>query len=402
MTSELISEWDSRVLDSIRVRRATDADWDALRDCYIRAFGGVKTKDFETWRRQFRLEDIAVAEDVSDPAGAFIVGTAAVIRMRVTVPGGAQLTVAACAQGMVSTTHQKRGIYAKIQSELAAIAMEDGAEVLAAMPGPGGNYGYVGVVTYTRHLEIDRLRSTLRVAAQDSAPARERRYSESIPLLREVYDRWQRQTPGALSRNEFWWQSTFADDSCVITHPDGYVIYDLIGKTVAVRDFCAVTLAAHRELLRCLLGHGEYTTIELDTAVDDPTPLLLEDLRTATVTGVESSLWMWILDLAKAIRLRAFAGDFHGVIELADPWGMSAGTYTLDITDGVGSWEHVVPGTAADIVIGPLEMTSVYFGAHTPAELRRTGRITESTPGALAGFERAFAVERRPFNHTAF
>ncbi|MEU0540451.1 GNAT family N-acetyltransferase [Nocardia sp. NPDC005978] len=402
MTSELLSDWDSRVLDDIAVRRATEADWDALRDCYFRAFGGVHTRDFDLWKRQFRLADVAVAEDVSDPSAPFIVGTASVIRMRVTVPGGGQLSVAACAQGMVATTHQKRGIYAKIQSELAAIALSGGSQVLAAMPGPGGNYGYVGVGAYARRLRVDRRRAKLRSAPGDSGPARERRYSESIPLLREIYDRWQPVTPGALSRNEFWWPSTFADDSCVITHPDGYVIYDLIGTTVSVRDFCAVTTAAHRELLRCLLGHGEYETVEMTTAVDDPTPLLLEDLRTASVAGVGASLWMWILDLPAAITARAFAADFHGVIELADPWGMSTGTSVLAVRDGAGAWTDAGPTAVPDLRIGPLELTSVYFGAHTVTELHRAGRVEEFVPGTVAALDRALAVTRRPFNNTAF
>ncbi|WP_328662048.1 GNAT family N-acetyltransferase [Nocardia salmonicida] len=402
MTSELMADWEARTIDGIRTRRAVESDWDALRDRYARAFGGVKTKNFDAWKQQFQLQDIAVIEDVTEPRAPRIVGTAAIMRTTVTVPGGAQLEAAACAQGMVATTHQKRGIYAKVQAELMAVAGETGADVFAAMPGPGGNYAYLGVTTYTRHLVIDRRHSKLRVVEPDSAPVREVGLPETLSELRRIYARWQRMTPGALARSEFFWPSSFGDDAFLLAHPDGYVIYDLVGDTVVVRDFCAVTLSAHRELLRCLLGHGEYAEIHLDTALDDPTPLLLADPRTAAVRGVDAGVWGWILNLPKAIGLRAFAADFHGVLEVADPWGMTAGSYALEIAGGVGRWEPAADGARADARIGPLELTTAYFGAHTVAELERAGGVEELTTGAVAALNRAFTTTRRPFNTTPF
>ncbi|MFE3187492.1 GNAT family N-acetyltransferase [Nocardia sp. NPDC059240] len=399
MTSELMADWQSRTIDGIRTRRAVETDWPALRDRYARAFGGVKTHDVRAWRRQFRLEDIAVVEDVTVPGTPRLVGTAAVLRTSVTVPGGAQLEVAACAQGMVATTHQKRGIYAKVQAELMTIALETGADVLAAMPGPGGSYAYVGVTTHTRHLRIDRARAKLRTAQWDSASVREANVAESVGELRAVYARWQRATPGALDRAESWWPSALDPHAFVILHPDGYVVYQLLADTVLVKDFCAVSVAAHRDLLRCLLGQGEYAEIRMDTAVDDPTPLLLEDSRAVAVTGVDEGMWTWILNLPKAIACREFRADFHGVIEVADPWGLSTGTYLLDTVDG--SWT-AAPDAPPDLRIGPLELTTAYFGAHTLGELERAGRVDELSPGAVTALDSALAVARKPFNTTPF
>ncbi|MRH86735.1 GNAT family N-acetyltransferase [Nocardia sp. SYP-A9097] len=402
MISDLMAYREGLAVDGLRIRRAREDDWDALRDCYARAFGGVHAKDFESWKRQFRLSDVIVAEDVSDPEAPFVAGTGSVIRMGVTVPGGAQLEVAACAQGMVATTHQKRGLYSKIQAEMMYIALETGADVFAAMPGPGGNYGAVGVASHTRHLRIDRRRAKLRTGEDDPHPARELRPSAARGRMREIYDRWQRQTPAALSRGEFYWPATYDDDSCVITHPDGYVVYDLVGDTVQVHDFCALTVSAHRELLRCLLGHGEYTEIRMDTAVDDPTPLLLQDPRVAAVTGVDTGVWMWILNSPKAFELRTYRADFHGVIQVEDPYGMSPGLFTLDIADGHGNWKPAPEEATADLRIGPAELASAYFGAHTPLELLRAGRIDELAGGTVAALDQALAPLRRPFNITPF
>ena len=94
----------------------------------IRNYGQVRKLACESKRSQIervpgfglkRLDaalaqnDIGIAEDISDPEAPFIVGTGSVLRMSVTVPGGAQLSAAALCQGMVATTHQKRGLYAK-------------------------------------------------------------------------------------------------------------------------------------------------------------------------------------------------------------------------------------------------------------------------------------------------
>ncbi|WP_067698056.1 GNAT family N-acetyltransferase [Nocardia jejuensis] len=402
MISELMTYRESLAVDGLRIRRAREDDWNALRDCYSRAFGGVHTKDFESWKQQFRLTDIVVGEDVSDPDAPFIAGTAAILRTLVTVPGGAQLEVAACAQGMVATTHQKRGLYSKIQAEMMYVALESGADLFAAMPGPGGSYGGVGVAGHTRHLVIDRRRAELRAGQDDASPARELRPGIARSRMREVYDRWQHATPGSLARGEFYWPATYDDDSCVILHPDGYVVFDLIGKTVRVHDFCALTVSAHRELLRCLLGHGEYLEIHMDTAVDDPTQLLLRDPRAATVTGIDPGVWMWILNAAKAFELRSYRADFHGVIEVADPYGMSAGLFTLDVTGGSGSWKPAPDNVTPDVRLSTVELAGCYFGAHTPLELHRAGRLDELTAGAVAALDQALAPIKRPFNITPF
>lgn len=402
MTSELLSDWENRAIDGIHTRRAVESDWDALRDRYARAFGGVKTKNFDAWKRQFRLEDIAVIEDVSVPRAPRIVGTAAIIRSTVTVPGGAQLDVAACAQGMVATTHQKRGIYAKVQAELMVIAGECQADVFGAMPGPGGNYAYLGVTTHTRHLRIDRRRAKLVDSQIDSGSVREVGLRESISELRQIYARWQRTTPGALDRSEHWWPSAVGDDDFIIVHEDGYVIFDLVGDSVVVRDFCALTVDAHRELLRCLLGQGEYAEILMDTAVDDPTPLLLRDSRTAAVVGVDAGVWGWILNLPKAISLRSYRTDFHGIIEVADPWGLSSGLFEFTVIGGTGRWEPAAAGALPDIRIGPLELTTAYFGAHTVGELTRAGKVEELTRGAVSALDQALCPDKRPFNTTPF
>lgn len=397
-----MTRWEQRAVDDIRLRRAREDDWDTLYDCYQRAFGGVRAKDVDAWKRQFLLEDLVVAEDVSDPDAPFVAGTMAVLRMTVSAPGGAQLRVAACAQALVVTTHQKRGLYAKLQAECMTIAMAAGADVFAAMPGPGATYSYVGVAGHTRRLRIDRARAKLLVRVDDTAQAREMRPGAARPLMREIYDRWQHATPGALSRGEHYWPATYDDDSFAIVHPDGYVLYDLVGKTVLVHDFCAVTVAAHRELLCCLLGHGEYTEILLDTAADDPTPLLLEDPRAAAVTAVDPGVWMWILNPANAFQRRDYRADFHGVVEIADPYGLMPGLFTLEVSAGQGSWRPAPEGARPDLRFGPVELSSIYFGAHTPLELHRAGRVEELTPGALTALDAALAPARRPFNITPF
>ncbi|WP_067711057.1 GNAT family N-acetyltransferase [Nocardia yamanashiensis] len=400
-TVDLMARWQTVSMDGLHVRRAREDDWDALHDAYDRAFGGIRAKDVASWRRQFRLSDIAVAEDVSDPDAPFLVGSLAVLRMRITAPGGGQLRAAVCAQGLIAPTHQKRGIYARLQAETLYIAQEFDADVFGGAPGPGAHYGYAGPAAHTRSLRIDRRRAKLLAGADDSGWCRESRPGAARPLIREIYERWQRGTPGALDRSAHFWAATFDDESFVIVHPDGYVLYDLIGDVVRVRDFCAVTPAAHRELLRCLLGHTEYAEIQLETALDDPTPLLFEDPRVTAVTGVGAELRMFVLNAPKAFERRAYRADFHGVIEVTDPYGMGSGLFEFDVSAGEGRWEPAPAGTPPDVRVGPVELASAYFGAHTPLELWRAGRIQELTAGAVTALDNALMPDRRPVNITA-
>lgn len=61
--------------DTIRIRFATEDDWQAVYANQAGAYGvSVDPADVEAWKRRVDLEDILVAEDVSDPARPTVVG----------------------------------------------------------------------------------------------------------------------------------------------------------------------------------------------------------------------------------------------------------------------------------------------------------------------------------------
>ncbi|MBO0864459.1 MAG: GNAT family N-acetyltransferase, partial [Mycobacterium sp.] len=62
--------------DAIRIRFASEDDWQAVYENQARAYGvSMEPPDVEAWKRRVRLDDILVAEDISDPQHPFLVGT---------------------------------------------------------------------------------------------------------------------------------------------------------------------------------------------------------------------------------------------------------------------------------------------------------------------------------------
>ena len=98
--------------DAISIRHPTEDDWQAIYENQARTFGDpVGRRDVEAWTRRVELEDILVAEDVSDPKQPFLVGTSIIYRARLTVPGGAGVQAAWLTMIAVTSTHQGTGIW---------------------------------------------------------------------------------------------------------------------------------------------------------------------------------------------------------------------------------------------------------------------------------------------------
>lgn len=67
--------------DGIAIRHPTEDDWQAVFENQARTFGDpVGPQDLEAWKRRVRLDDILIAEDVSDPKNPFLVGTSIIYR----------------------------------------------------------------------------------------------------------------------------------------------------------------------------------------------------------------------------------------------------------------------------------------------------------------------------------
>ncbi|MCV7398990.1 GNAT family N-acetyltransferase [Mycobacterium fragae] len=407
--------------DTIRTRFATDDDWQAVYENQARAYGvSMEPSDIEAWKRRVRLDDILVAEDVSDPRHPFLVGTSLYYKLRLTVPGGASLDAAWLAMIAVAATHQGRKIWQRISVEGFGILQDRGYPILCGVPTQPAVYEILGagVASYSRKYNIEPRFTDLRVKPSRNR-AREVGASEAAPHLPPIYDRWCAKTHGALSRDSAWWADYLEDRPTqrdngsalnFIIHPDGFLAYRVIGAsphafrrpfgTVVVEDFCPVTDEAHTELLATLIGMKMFDNIVIEVPVDDPLLLKLRDQLAAPTTGVCDFLWMRIMDVPEVLGAREYSADADVVLEVSDPLSVAGGRFLLQIRDGVGKCTpHDGP---PDIKIGLNELGTIYMGAHRASELHRANRITELHDGALRNLDAAFSTARAPYCGTLF
>jgi predicted acetyltransferase len=407
--------------DAITIRYPTEDDWQTVYEHQARTYGDpVDARSAEEWKSRVQLADILIAEDVSDPQRPLLVGTSIIYRSRLTVPGGVSLRVAWLTMITVASTHQGRGIWARLSAEGLRILIERGYPMVCGVPTQTAMYdGFgAGVASYSQNVSIDRRFAKLREEPSGNR-ARELNAADAKRRVPEIYERWCAATNGAVQRDSAWWDAAMADRpthrrtgsvlNCTI-HPDGFLTYRLIGDTthefrppfgtVVVEDFCAITEEAHTELLQTLLTLEMFNEVQLDLPVDDPLPLKLTDQRAAEIKGNSDWLWARINDVPEVLGARTYGADTELVLEVEDPLGLSGGTFQLRTRDGAGKCTpHDGP---ADIKIGLAELTTVFMGAHRAPELARAHRITELRSGSLADLDAAFRTEKAPYCGTLF
>lgn len=407
--------------DAIIIRHPAEDDWQAVYANQARTFGDpVDPATVEAWQRRVALEDILVAEDVSDPQHPALVGTSIIYRSGLTVPGGASLRAAWLTMITVASTHQGRGIWAQLSAQGLGILIDRGYPIICGVPTQTAiydNFG-AGAASHSHRYFIDRRSARLRAAPRCNR-AREVDAAEARRHLPEIYERWCAQTNGAVDRDDAWWADFLEDRPTqrgggsalyYTIHPDGFLTYRIVNHpphtfrppfgTVVVEDFCAITDEAHTELLQTLLVLEMFDTIEIELPVDDPLPLKLRDRRAAQTTNVSDFLWIRINDVPQALGTRGYAADTDLVLEISDPLNLSGGRYRLRARDGVGK---CTPHEGApDVEIGLADLASLYMGAHRAYQLFGAGRLTATRRDAVRDLDAAFSTERAPYCGTLF
>jgi predicted acetyltransferase len=407
--------------ETIRIKHPTEKDWQAVYENQARAYGiAVDPHDVAAWTRRTNLQNILIAEDMSDPEKPHLVGTSLYYPLRLTVPGGASLDAAWLSMIAVAATHQGTGIWQQLSIQGFGILQDRGYPILCGVPTQPTVYEILGagVASYARTYDIEPRFTQLRNKPNRNR-AREVDASQAARLLPALYERWRPITPGALSRDDTWWDDILEDRITqrdngsalnFIVHPDGFVTYRVVGASphayrrpfgsVMVQDFCAVTNEAHDHLLATLVGSKTFDNIVMEVPVDDPLPLKLKDQLAAKTIGMSDFLWLRIMDVPAALGVRAYSADADVVLDITDPLSVAGGQFLLRIRDGVG--ECTPHDGPADVQISLGDLGTIYMGAHRPSELHRANRITELQPGALRTLDAAFATDRVPYCGTLF
>ncbi|MFD5034449.1 GNAT family N-acetyltransferase [Streptomyces sp. NPDC058405] len=366
--------------------------------------------------------------DLDRTWGAFdhgrCVATFRSLAQELTVPGGAVLSADGISNVTVSPTHRRRRLLSRLMAADLAAAKERGdavATLISAEYPIYGRYGF-GPATWTTEWTVDVTRAGLdprwagpvcggRIDLVDIADVPE--------LGAEFHDRFRVLQPGAINRDERWWErstgrapsdlprteSFHAAYRSAAGEVEGLVSYTADstwgdGKqpmnTASVRWLTAVTPAAERALWHFVCSIDWITTVRSGyRAPDDLLPQLLPDPRAARIVTQADFLWVRILDTVRALEARTYAVPGALVLEIHDGAGLAGGRFRLDASPaGVTCTPTTdVPGLALDV----RELGTLYLGDESAARLVALGTVTEERPGAAAVADALFRTPRRPW-----
>ncbi|MFJ7147583.1 GNAT family N-acetyltransferase [Streptomyces sp. NPDC100445] len=403
----------------MEIRPTTDEDLDVFVDTVHAAFGRFPETPVEgggLWWSALEMERgmLALAADGRP------VGTAAAHSFELTLPGGVVVPAAGVTAVGVLPSHRRRGVVsAMMLHQLAELrARGEFLSVLLASEAPiYGRFGY-GPATFTTRLKVPRHRAALAVprargaapapaAGPDHSPVEVLRRSECGDLLEEVYDRYRRVQPGALSRPHRWWALRAGQPPVspapryVAVHrdvhgvPDGYASYSIDSGTLTVDETIATDDAVFTALARFVLGHDLVSHVVFKhVPPDHPLPWQFADLRAGEVSGRTDWLWVRLLDVPRALTARGWFTDGELVLDVDDPFLGRRDRYLLTVRDGRA--DCVPTDRQPDLSLDISDLGSVYLGGTTPSTLVRAGHIRAHHSGAAALADALFRGERSP------
>ncbi|MFF4382604.1 GNAT family N-acetyltransferase [Kitasatospora sp. NPDC001547] len=341
------------------------------------------------------------------------VGTAGAYSFELTLPGQVVVPAPGVTAVGVLPTHRRQGVLTAMMRRQFADLRARGeflAVLLASEAGIYGRFGY-GPATYTQRLTVQRHQAAFAGPRAAAAPAGGS--VEVLPraacgeVLEQVYDRYRRAQPGALSRPRRWWElgagqvPVASTPRYVAVHrdadgtPDGYASYSKDGDALTVDETVAVDDAAYTDLARFLLGHDLVARVVFrHCPPDHPLRWQFADFRAGEPGGETDWLWVRLLDVPRALTSRGWFTDGELVLDVDDPFLGERQRYLLAVRDGKAAC--VPTDREPDLSLDVRDLGSVYLGGTAPSALVRAGHIRAHRPGAAVLADALFRAERAP------
>ncbi len=400
----------------MEIRPTTDQDLDVLVETFYAALGRFPDPPAEgggAWWSALEMDRCLI----TTTADGRPVGTAGAYSFELTLPGGVLVPAAGVTVVGVLPSHRRQGVLsAMMRHQLADLRAR--GEILSVLLSSEAliyrRFGY-GPATYTRQLTVTRHQAAFalpRASATAGDPVTGSvelvRRAECGEVLEEVYDRYRRAQPGALSRPHRWWalgagQPPISKASrYVAVHrdadgvPDGYASYSVGDpRTLTVDETIATTDAAFTALARFLIGHDLVTEVVFKHfPPEHPLRWQLADFRAGQVGDDSDWLWVRLLDVPRALTARGWSTDGELVLDVDDPVLGEHGRYLLTVRDGKA--DCVPTDREPDLSMDVSDLGSVYLGGTAPSTLVRAGHVRAHHRGAAALADALFRAERPP------
>jgi predicted acetyltransferase len=377
------------------------------------AFGGPpRPEEEELDRRLLELDRTLLARAAGTP-----VGTTAALSFQVAVPG-AVLPMAGITSVAVAPAYRRRGVLSALMRRQLGELREPAAVLWSSESGIYGRFGY-GLAARQLSVRASRrlagLRPDLPVEPTEvvvQPPA------EALPDLVAVHESEFGRRPGAIRRDDRWWQARLFDPpgrrdgrgpllAAVVRRggrPDGYALYatrprwdddGICDGEVEVDELLALHPVGQAALWRYLTSLDLFERVQVGRlAPDDPLPMLLAEPRHLRAR-LRDSLWCRLVDVPAALAGRRYRCEVDVVLEVTDRL----------LADNDGRWRlsgdrtgaRCEPtGQPADLAMDVEALGAGYLGGTSLNALADAGRVRELRPGRLAAAAVAFEADRLP------
>lgn len=359
------------------------------------------------------------------PGGAGpVVGTLMYSQQQIALPGG-HLAPAYCGTAAgVRADQTRRGVFGRMVTTRLRDMAERGEALLLARPSTADlwqRWG-TGPAARAQAFRIDRLRARLRPELVHRRE-RVRRLAPDTDLpavLPVIQRRAAVGHPGTVARSDAWWvcwnphvRSPGAVHAAVTDGPDGpdgyvtwYVTYEgaelaAMRRVVHVVELFAASPDSAVDLWCYLLSLELVEEIRaLGRPLDEQVPLLLTDERACQVGEVLDELWLRVVDVAEALRLRGWAptAGESVVLEVVDErLPHNTGCYRIS-SEGAERAGSARP----DLSCSVLHLATMYLGDRLPSQLAAAGMLQAHDRAALPRADRLFATSRAPWGGSMF
>jgi predicted acetyltransferase len=343
-----------------------------------------------------------------------IVATSGLLTRELTVPGGVVGMAGVTSVG-VRPDHRRQGLLGRMMHGHLEAIHARGAEAVAALWASEATiYGRYGFDIAARCADLTVRSPDARLDARGLPRPRIAPAGDARAQLAAIHDAVRPTRPGMLGRSPTEWNQRLRD----LEHEraarsrlqaalldDGYAVYavrraqtddGLSDSVVELRELIARTTEAHAALWAFLVGLELTRRVVWEGApVDEPIVHRLGNPRAASLT-VFDSIWVRLVDVARALAQRTYWAPVDAVLEVADVV-LPDNAGRLRLTGDEHGARCVPTADAADLALDVRDLGAVYLGGTPLGSLAAAGRVRELTPGALASADRAFRAAGEPW-----
>jgi predicted acetyltransferase len=352
------------------------------------------------------------------------VSTCGAYTQRMVVPGGT-VPIAAITLVTVHPSYRRRGLLRQMMThQLEGIATGGTEPVALLWASEASIYGRFGYGETLTRLRLSGPTRSLTFApwVEFAGSVGEVSREEFLPVASRLRESWLADRPGALERNDAWWQIRLHDPEQwrrgaaayrFVLHfgqdgqPDGYAHFRVKDEShdgraeVAVENLDAATGPAYASLWRFLLNLDLVSSFSRnDAPMDEPLRLLVTDPR-AIRAELTDGTYARLVDVPAALIARRYAADIDVVIGVADPM-LAQNDRAFRLQAGADGAMVEPSQHQPDLSMNVRELGAIYLGGVSPATLHQAGLVTEHTRGSVTRVSAAFAWDRLPFCNDYF